>query len=77
MKPSYVAYSTSAKGVARETTFESSKNAIAHAKQLLNERGACFVVRKDSAGSKVIFNTHEGVEDVVTHGEHETALQNE
>ncbi len=68
MKPTYAAYATLANGVSRSTAFKSARNAEAYAKRVFNERGACFVVRSDGKDSKVIYNTHAALEDVITHG---------
>jgi hypothetical protein len=65
LKSTYTTYATLKDGTPRRREFQSSKNAIAHARQVDNEGGACFVVRDKS---EVIFNTHETLEDALLNG---------
>lgn len=71
MKSHYTAYATLASGAATSTPFTCALRAVAHAKQIFNDDGACFVVRRGQ-DEEVIFNTHESLLDVLTHAE--TAL---
>lgn len=68
MKFTYTAYATLANGQSRKREFKSSTNAVAYARRIANERGACFVVRTAGNDSRVIYNTHESLEAVIAHG---------
>jgi hypothetical protein len=66
VKSSYTAYATLANGASVSTPFTCALRAVAHAKQVHSDAGACFVVR-NGADSEVIFNTHGSLLDVLTH----------
>lgn len=57
MKPKYTAHATLSTGSQRQREFDSLKNAAAYAKRIANERGACFVVRKDGEKSVMVLDT--------------------
>jgi hypothetical protein len=62
----YTAYATLADGTSLRTSFWLRKRAVAHAELTRRQGGACFVVR-GGRDSKVVYNTHESLEAVLTH----------
>jgi hypothetical protein len=65
-KAVYIAYATLKNGEKRTRDFKSSKNAIAWAKQIANEHGACYVERAAGFVSEVVFDTEISEEKACT-----------
>lgn len=58
-KAVYTAHAVLKSGACRVRDFRSQKNAIAWARQIANENGACRVTRATGKGFEVVFHTSQ------------------